>query len=85
MKIQPGRPLQKYQEPEVELAVIDRRIAWVLGHPGTSPWLKAALEAALRNDPVEIANDVEMLRHLLLPRSTAHAIILAAGPPCNRM
>lgn len=75
-----ARSLPRTQpEPEVELAAIEHRIAWVLAHPGTSPWLRAALEAALAGDPVEIANDVEMLRHLLLPRSTAHAILAAAS------
>lgn len=68
-------PTRLLPEPEVEIAAIERRIGWVLGHPGTSPWLRAALEAALAEDPVAIANDVEMLRHLLLPRSTAHAIL----------
>ncbi len=65
-------------EPEVEIAAIERRIAWVRAHHGTSAWLRAALETALAEDPVAIANDVEMLRHLLLPRSTAHAILAAA-------
>lgn len=75
-----ARPLPRTQaEPEVEIAAIERRIAWVLSHPGTSPWLRAALEAALAQDPVAVANDVEMLRHLLLPRSTAHAILAAAA------
>lgn len=72
-------PLPRAQpEPEVEIVAIERRIAWVLAHPGTSPWLRAALETALARDPVEVANDVELLRHLLLPRSTAHAILAAA-------
>jgi hypothetical protein len=73
-------PPRRAVEPEVEIAGIDRRIAWILAHPGTSPWLRAALQAALVEDPVAIANDVEMLRHLLLPRSTAHAILAAAAP-----
>lgn len=60
-------------EPEVERAQIDRRIAWVLEHPGTSQWLRAALESAMGEDPLQIANDVEMLRHLLVPRSIACA------------
>ncbi|MET3712734.1 hypothetical protein ABIC65_003452 [Sphingomonas trueperi] len=69
-------PPRRAVEPEVEIAAIDRRIAWVLAHPGTSPWLQAALV----EDPLAIANDVEMLRHLLLPRSTAYAILAAAAP-----
>ncbi|KTF69517.1 hypothetical protein ACNFJ7_01355 [Sphingomonas sp. HT-1] len=86
MKMRSTRPMRIHQEPEVELAAIDRRIAWVLNHPGTSPWLKAALEAALAGDPLVVANDVEMLRHLLLPRSTAHALLVAeAAEPRNSM
>lgn len=75
-----ARPLPSTRpEPEVEIAAIERRIAWVLAHPGTSPWLRAALETALAQDPLGVANDVEMLRHLLLPRSTAHAVLAAAA------
>ena len=73
-------PPRRAAEPEVEIAAIDRRIAWVLAHPGTSPWLRAALAGSLDEDPVAVANDVEMLRHLLLPRSTAHAVLAAATP-----
>ena len=73
-------PPRRAVEPEVEIAAIDRRIAWVLSHPGTSPWLRTALQAALVEDPVAIANDIEMLRHLLLPRSMAYAVLAAAAP-----
>ncbi|RSV40668.1 hypothetical protein CA234_11205 [Sphingomonas sp. ABOLE] len=66
-------------EPEVEIAAIDRRIAWVLSHPGTSAWLRTALQAALAEEPVAVVNDVEMLRHLLLPRGTAHAVLAASS------
>lgn len=78
MRVEAGLTPRTLPEPEVEIAAIERRIAWVLAHPGTSPWLRAALEAALTQDPVAVANDVEMMRHLLLPRSTAHAILVAA-------
>jgi len=73
-------PPRRAVEPEVEIAAIDRRIAWIVAHPATSPWLRTALQAALVEDPLATANDVEMLRHLLLPRSTAHAILAAAAP-----
>lgn len=79
MRIEARLPSPALPEPEVEIAAIGRRIAWVLAHPGTSPWLRAALEAALAQDPVAVANDVELLRHLLLPRSTAHAVLAAAA------
>jgi len=40
-------------------------IAQVLAEPQTSDWLRAALRAALRRDPVEAANDAERLAELL--------------------
>ncbi len=49
----------------------ERRIAWVLAHPGFSPWLKRALRAALAADPVDVCNDVEVLRELLRFRADA--------------
>lgn len=59
------------QEPEIMLAVADARIAWVLEHPHMSDWLKQALRTADRLDPIGLQNDVEMLRHLIVPRSQA--------------
>lgn len=84
MRIDIGSPPRAAPEPEVEIAAIERRIAWVLVHPGTSPWLHAALQTAMAQDPIGIANDVEMLRHLLVPRSTAHAILAAAMARCGQ-
>ena len=43
----------------------DERIAWVLAHPGMSPWLKAALKGATQCHPVEVQNDLEILNLLL--------------------
>ena len=37
----------------------------VLGDPAASDWLKAALCSALRRDPVDAANDSEVLARLL--------------------
>ena len=37
----------------------------VLNDPESSEWLREALRAALRCDPVRVANDVEVLRTLL--------------------
>lgn len=53
------------------LAIADARIAWVLEHPHMSEWLKQALRAADGLDPIELQNDVEMLRHLIVPKSQA--------------
>ena len=59
------------QEPESMLAVSDARIEWVLEHPHISDWLKQALRTAEGLDPIRLQNDVEMLRHLIAPRSQA--------------
>ncbi len=59
------------QEPEIMLAVADARIAWVLAHPHMSDWLKQAIRTADGLDPIGLQNDVEMLRHLIVPRSQA--------------
>ena len=58
-------------EPEALLAVAQARIAWVLDHPHMSEWLKQALRSADNADPIVLQNDVEMLRHLIVPRSQA--------------
>lgn len=58
-------------EPELSLAVARSRIAWILDHPDTSCWLKDAVRSACLRDPVAVQNDVEMLRHLILPYATA--------------
>ena len=53
------------------LAVADARITWVLNHPHMSDWLKQALRTANGLDPIGLQNDVEMLKHLIVPRSQA--------------
>jgi hypothetical protein len=40
-------------------------ISWILTDPATSYWLKNALKAALKRDPVDVANDAEHLASLL--------------------
>lgn len=64
---------QGLDSPKAASADLDRRIAWVLEHPHTSDWLKGALRAALDTDPIAVANDVELLKHLLIPRASAWA------------
>lgn len=61
--------IQKHQPAPSELAAIDARISWVLNNPAMSDWLKEALRSALREDPVALANDFEILRHLIVPRT----------------
>lgn len=44
------------------------RISTVLEDPAASFWLKAALRSALARDPVDAANDAELLYGLLAHR-----------------
>jgi serine/threonine protein kinase len=57
--------------PIIPMPEIERRIAWILAHPGISERLKDALSKALDRDPIDVANDVELLIHLLRPWTTA--------------
>lgn len=41
------------------------QIAWVLAHPTMSPWLRDALRTALEQDPIDVLNDLEVLRYVL--------------------
>jgi len=43
-------------------------IAAVLGDPAASSWLKACLCSALSRDPVDAANDAEVLAQMLQRR-----------------
>lgn len=67
------------QEPEIALAIAEGRIAWVLAHPAMSDWLKQALRTAQELDPIELRNDVELLRHLIDPRSKAQIELLMSS------
>ena len=67
------------QEPEIKLAVVDARISWVLEHPHMSDWLKQALRTADGLDPIDLQNDIEMLKYLVMTRSQAR-IELATSP-----
>lgn len=51
--------------------VADARIAAVVAHPGTSYWLKEALNRALDRDPVDAVDDAEALLQLLAGRTHA--------------
>lgn len=66
-------------EPEALLAIAQTRISWVLDHPHMSEWLKQALRSAHGRDPVALQNDVELLRHLIGPRSQAQLQISASS------
>lgn len=56
---------------EIDVLTTERRVALALMHPAFSEWLKQALRSALDRDPVVLANDLELLQHLLLPWSAA--------------
>ncbi len=58
-------------EPEIMLGLSSARIAWFLDNPHASDWLKQALRTAHGLDPVVIQNDLELLRHLLIPHAQA--------------
>lgn len=49
----------------------DARIAAVVAHPGTSYWLKEALNRALDRDPVDAVDYAEALLQLLAGRTQA--------------
>lgn len=53
------------------LADIDRELAELRNHPGTSHWLLDALDTALRRDPLDAAGDAEALASLLSRRADA--------------
>ena len=53
------------------LAIANTRIEWVLGHPDMSNWLKQTLRSADGLDPIALQNDLEMLKHLIRPRTEA--------------
>jgi hypothetical protein len=44
-------------------------VARIVADPCTSDWLRGALQAALRRDPVDAANDAEVLAKVLSARS----------------
>ena len=67
------------QVTEITLAAADAGIAWVLEHPHMSDWLKQALRTADGRDPIALHNDVEMLKHLIMPWSQA-LIEIAMSP-----
>ena len=45
----------------MEGSAMSPRIDTVLADPATSDWLRVALQAAIKRDPVDAANDAELL------------------------
>ena len=56
---------------DIEEMDAERRIHRALAHPAFSDWLKSALRSALECEPLRLANDLELLGHLLRPWSEA--------------
>jgi hypothetical protein len=59
------------KSPIIPMPEVERRIAWILAHPDISDWLKATVRKALDRDPIDVANDLEILIHLLRPWTNA--------------
>jgi hypothetical protein len=59
------------QSPTYHAAAATPDVQEVLASPSTSFWLKDALQAALLRDPVDAANDAELLAAVLASRCAA--------------
>lgn len=59
------------QEPEVLLAIADKRIEWVLNNPHMSSWIKMVVKSTIDRDPIALQNDLEVLSHLIRARTQA--------------
>jgi hypothetical protein len=66
---------------EIQLISAEQRIHRALAHPAFSDWLKDSLRSALGRDPLCLANDLELLGHLLRPWAEAHMAREAYPPP----
>ena len=53
------------RKDSVELALCEERIAFILGHPGFSGWVKEVIRSALMRNPLAVLNDIEVLNHVL--------------------
>ncbi|HMM57857.1 MAG TPA: hypothetical protein PKD77_09765 [Rudaea sp.] len=50
---------------EARVRLAEENIAWILDHPAFSGWLKDTLGSAIARDPERVANDLEILTHVL--------------------
>ena len=62
----------------IDLLRAEQRIYSALANPAFSRWLKDTLHGALERDPVWLANDLELLTHLLRPWCEARMTVQAA-------
>ena len=56
-----------------EVRVVKDRLAWALGHPAVSDWVKRGLASARQRDPVEVLNDLELMTHVVRQWASADA------------
>jgi hypothetical protein len=56
---------------EARVRLAEENIAWILDRPAFSGWLKDALGGAIVRDPERVANDLEILAHVLRGWTTA--------------
>ena len=56
-----------------EVRVVKDRLAWGLGHPAVSDWVKRGLESARQRDPVEVLNDLELMTNVVRQWASADA------------
>ncbi|ENZ77707.1 MULTISPECIES: hypothetical protein [Ralstonia] len=59
------------------MTLTDQKIQQVLNDPGTSSWLKTALRAQIQRDPVDAANDADVLAEIM--REKLAEVFAAAG------
>ena len=65
-------------DPPADPALDDANaaIAWALAHPDIAGWMREPLSLALRVPPIDVARQVDLLKHLVDRR--AHAWLTAA-------
>jgi hypothetical protein len=56
---------------EASLRHAEQNASWILAHPAFSDWLKETLRSAMTCDPLQIANDLELLNHVVRAWSLA--------------
>ncbi|MGC8522164.1 MAG: hypothetical protein ACP5PN_09960 [Steroidobacteraceae bacterium] len=61
----------KHHPSTIDVLRSEEHIRSALAHPAFSDWLKSALRGALDRDPLVVANDLELLMHLLRPWAEA--------------
>lgn len=63
------RPEQSSETHEAE--TVRNQIEWLIAHPATSEWLKAALRSSSAVPPSSLLNEVAMLSDVLQRRALA--------------